>query len=170
MTITNRLSPNVSRDAHGAPIARKLVNAIVLHDTGGKTAEGALSWFASPASGVSAHYVIGKDGAVYRCVPDDLIAWHAGTSVLWGEEHVNRWSLGIELVDDHDGDLYPEPQVGALIDLTTDLCWRYRIPLNRVVGHEHIAVPRGRKVDPGDDMPWFVLLAAVGRRLAERLR
>lgn len=164
MTIVERPSPNRSPRKPGTPIS-----AIVLHDTGGKNAEGALSWFAAPASGVSAHYVVGKDGAVYRCVADAEKAWHAGISTLWGVPDVNAYSLGVELVDDNDGDRYPDAQVEALIELLTDLCWTHRIPLHRVVGHQHIAIPPGRKVDPGDDLDWFLLLIAVGARLGARV-
>lgn len=138
-------------------------DCLVLHDTGGKTAEGALAWFRDPASQVSSHYLIDKDGTIYRCVPEEERAWHAGHSELFGRPDVNSFSLGIELVDDSDVDAYPAAQLGTLIDLLVDLCRRYRIPLNRVVGHQHIAP--GRKGDPGPDFPWGSVLAQVGARL-----
>ena len=46
---------------------------------------------------------------------------------------------------------------------------KYTIPLNRIVGHEHIALPKGRKVDPGIDLNWFDLLAAIGSHVADRI-
>ncbi len=59
MTIHERLSPHRNARPPGAAI-----HAVVLHDTGGHTAESTLAWFEDPASRVSAHYVVGRDGAV----------------------------------------------------------------------------------------------------------
>lgn len=138
-----------------------VIDAIVLHDTGGKTAASTLSWFASPASQVSSHYLIDRDGTVYQCVPEEEKAWHAGQSALWGRGEVNEFSLGVELVDDNDADRYPAGQLAALVDLCADCCRRYRIPLNRVVGHEHIAP--GRKSDPGRDFQWYDVLLRIAK-------
>jgi N-acetylmuramoyl-L-alanine amidase len=154
MTIIERASPNQS-------VRSASISAIVIHDTAGKTAESALTWFESPTSQVSSHYVIDKDGSVYRCVPDARKAWHAGESVLHGVRDVNQYSIGIELVDDNDGDLYPAAQMLVVEELTAVLSETYQIPLNRIVGHQHISVPLGRKVDPGKDFDWFGFLASV---------
>lgn len=144
------------------------ITAIVLHDTGGKTAHGTINWFLNPDSKVSSHYVIDKDGKVYRTVPDAEKAWHAGRSTLHGQENVNDFSIGIEIVDNDDKDKYPEEQLDALFQLVTELCHEYHIPLNRVVGHADICVPPGRKVDPGPDFPWYEFLITVGTLLAQK--
>ena len=143
------------------------VSALVYHDTGG-TAASAVAWFQDPTSGVSAHYVVAADGRVYSCVAEDRRAWHAGGSALHGVADLNSWSVGVELEDRDDRADYPKPQMDALLALAADLCARYRVPLNRVVGHEHVALPRGRKVDPGPDFPWYWHLCELGRRLAAR--
>lgn len=170
LTIEDRPSPHLSRGRDGQPRPRRApISAVVLHDTRGKTAESALRWFEDPASKVSAHFVIDRDGTTYRCVADEHVAWHAGTSELWGDPDVNEYSVGIELVDQDDADPYPDAQLGALIELAVDLCWRYRIPLNRVVGHQHVARPRGRKTDPGRDFPFWEVLVAVGAQLGARM-
>ncbi|MBI4637669.1 MAG: N-acetylmuramoyl-L-alanine amidase [Candidatus Rokubacteria bacterium] len=152
-------SPNQnSRQGHA-------VDCIVLHDTGGKTAEGALSWMASPRSEASAHYVVGRNGTVWRMVADEARAWHAGKSELWGRTDVNTFSIGIEIVDDTDDDPYPQAQLEAVTALCADLCLRHPgILLNRIVGHEHVAP--GRKIDPGRDFPWRAFLLDVAQRLA----
>ena len=160
MTIIERPSPNKS-DRRGAT-----VNCIVLHDTGGRTAEGALTWMESPTSGVSSHYVVGKDGQVWRLVPEGECAWHAGESVLFGRKNVNSFSVGIEMVDDNDGDPYPKEQITAVIELCADIYRRHPgVTLHRIIGHEHVAP--GRKVDPGRDWPWRSFLLDVAKRLIE---
>jgi N-acetylmuramoyl-L-alanine amidase len=143
------------------------IDTIVLHDTGGKTARSAIMWFLNPESKVSSHYIIDKDGTIYKCIPDSDKAWHAGVSSLHGRQNVNDFSLGIEIVDNNDTDPYPEPQLNAVIDLVVSLCMEYHVPLNRIVGHADVAP--GRKTDPGKDFPWFDFLNTVGSLLSEKV-
>ena len=146
------------------------INCIILHDTGGKTAKGTLTWFNTPdlppEKQVSSHYLIDRDGKIYQCVEDENKAWHAGSSSLWGEDNVNDWSLGIEIVDDNDADAYPDKQLEALFELCESLIIKYEIPLNRIVGHQHVCVPKGRKADPGRDFQWYPFLVTLGARIS----
>lgn len=159
MNIKERPSPHFSR-RHSPTIT-----AIIFHATANKSAEVTLDWFEDINSKVSSHYVIDKNGDVYRPVPDMFKAWHAGDSELWGVENVNEFSLGIELVNMNDGvDEYPPEQIQSSIELCTELCHTYGIWLNRVVGHEHIA--QGRKTDPGKQFPWKEFLISLGGHLA----
>jgi len=144
-------------------LSGSVIDSIIIHDTGGKTAEGTLKWFDNEISKVSSHYLIDKDGTLYECVPVEEKAWHAGTSTLFGKDNVNDFSIGIELVDDNDADKYPKDQIAKLIDLCTELALSHHISLNRIVGHEHIAP--GRKVDPGKDFPWYEFLVTIGANL-----
>ncbi len=137
------------------------IDCIVIHDTVSRTAESALDWIGREESGVSYHVIVDRDGRIYRCVDDDQKAWHAGRSELWGRPNVNQYSLGVGLVD-HDGEAhvdYSDEQLAALIDWCGGAAAKYRIPLNRIVGHEHIAP--GRKIDPGPDFPWLDFLPRV---------
>lgn len=140
---------------------------LVLHDTAGSL-ESAISWFENKMSGVSSHYVIGLQGEIYRMVPEDRCAWHAGESAFMGYTGINDWSIGIEIVDLDDKDPYPEAQLGALIELSEDILTRYKIPLNRCIGHADVAVPHGRKQDPGIDFNWESFLITLGARLAAK--
>lgn len=162
--IVSERGPSPNSRARRAPA----VTAVVIHDTGSRDAESAIGWLLNPASGVSAHYVVGRDGAVYNLVPEMACAFHAGASELHGVPNVNEYSIGIEVVDadDRGGDPYPEPQLAALAELVAACCLKYGIRLNRVVGHADVATPRGRKVDPGPDFPWADFLLRVARRLA----
>ncbi len=72
---------------------------IVLHYTAGGSLDGAVAWFQNPASSVSAHLVIGRDGSVVQCVPFNRRAWHAGASSYRGRPGVNGFSTGIEFVN-----------------------------------------------------------------------
>ena len=143
-----------------------MINAIIIHDTGGKTALGTIEWFVDLESNVSSHYLIDKDGTTYQFVEDEDKAWHAGVSSLHGIDNVNNFSVGIELVDNNDKDIYPQEQIDSLIELCALLCMEHKIPLNRVVGHKDVAP--GRKVDPGNDFPWFEFLITLGATIGEK--
>ena len=70
---------------------------LVLHYTAGSSAAGTIAWFRDPASRVSAHLVIARDGSITQMVPFNREAWHAGQS-RWGSvSGLNHHSIGIEL-------------------------------------------------------------------------
>ena len=139
---------------------RRPITAIVIHHTGSMSIEGTITWFRNPESQVSAHYVIGRDGRLVQMVQDTDIAWHAGRSAMFPHEkppretNVNEFSLGIELVGTNDSG-FTDRQLATLYELLAFLILKYRVPPERVVGHQHIAP--GRKIDPdGYDgqFPW----------------
>lgn len=159
MNIIEKPSPNNNLRPGGSKIT-----TIVIHDTGCHDGKAAIAWLLNPSSNVSAHYVVDRDGSIFRLVDEVRRAWHAGESVLFGVQNVNNYSIGIEVVNDGQ-EPFPDLQLVSLCDLVVDISTRYKIPLNRVVGHQHIAMPAGRKVDPGPAFPWFDFLNRVGRAL-----
>ena len=131
---------------------------IVIHATEQESVARSLRTLSTRNSGgpVSAHYLVGADGALYQLVEDSRRAWHAGGG-SWGTiDDLNSASIGIEL--DNDGtEAFPPAQVDALLRLLDDLCTRLRIPRHAVIAHADMAPTRKR--DPGPQFPW--------RRLAE---
>lgn len=144
------------------------IDAIILHDTISETAESAISWFQNKESAVSAHYVVDRSGQVYQCVDTGRAAWHAGESNLWNQPDCNRYSVGVELVSTGKNG-YTDEQILSLILLCVDLCFEFHIPLNRIVGHKDVALPRGRKKDPSSNLNMARLLVAIGAHLAEKI-
>ena len=154
MKLVQRPSPNQDTRG-GAP-----VDMLVLHYTGMKTAEEALSRLCDYDAAVSAHYTVDCDGTVYAHVPETERAWHAGVSYWAGERNVNARSIGIELVNPgHEFGYVPfaEAQIAALIELAQGILSRHPIPARRVVGHSDVAP--ARKQDPGELFPWWRLAA-----------
>lgn len=95
-------------------------------------------------AGVSAHYLIGRDGTIYRLVADKNIAYHAGVSKMSdGRTNVNDFSIGIEMINTKEGK-YADEQYEAVNNLITYLKGKYSI--KNIVGHDDIAP--GRKTDP----------------------
>ncbi|PPU38248.1 N-acetylmuramoyl-L-alanine amidase [Xanthomonas arboricola] len=136
---------------------------IVLHFTDQQSVRQSLSTLRGRNSGgrVSAHYLIGEDGARYQLVSDDQRAWHGGAG-RWGTiTDINSASIGIEL-DNDGGEPFAPAQIDSLLVLLDDLCTRLRIPRTQIVGHEDVAPTR--KNDPGPLFPWKRLAdAGFGR-------
>jgi N-acetyl-anhydromuramyl-L-alanine amidase AmpD len=145
-------SPNVDDRPPGVR-----VSCVVMHATEIERLVDTIGCFRSPATKVSAHFVVDKDGMVVQMVPVSRRAWHAGRSSLRGVAHVNDFSVGIEMINRGDGrDPYPEAQIAAAAEIVRLLRRRFSIPLSRIVTHAQVARPSGRKVDPlGFDMVAF---------------
>ena len=127
--------------------AKRPVTCVVIHATATAGLDSPKNWLCSPESKVSAHYLIGKDGAVYQLLDENNEAWHAGVSEWRGRQFVNLFSIGVELVNANDGkDLYPQPQHLACAKLVAAICKDNGVVVQDVVGHLDIAP--GRKTDP----------------------
>lgn len=174
LNFIDRPSPNF--DARTRPI-----DLVVLHYTGMQSADIALDRLTDPAPvagkypgpwqrtdvlhdaplpRVSTHYVVNEAGAIYRLVPEEHRAWHAGAASWEGEGDVNSRAIGIEIVNGgHDFGLpdFPDAQIESVIALTRDILQRWGLTPHRVVAHSDIAPER--KTDPGEKFPW--------RRLAD---
>ncbi|WP_417724001.1 N-acetylmuramoyl-L-alanine amidase [Salipiger sp.] len=124
---------------------------ILLHYTAMASAAEARDWLCNPASGVSAHYVLARDGTCWQLVSEGMRAWHAGPGAWGATTDVNSRSIGIEIVNT-GSEPFPEPQMAALESLMTGIAARWSIPPERVVGHSDTAL--GRKIDPGPRFDW----------------
>jgi N-acetylmuramoyl-L-alanine amidase len=148
-------APSPNHDARTAP-----PDAVILHYTGMPTGEGALQRMCDPEAKVAAHYMVEEDGRVFRLVPEERRAWHAGVSYWRGERGLNGSSIGIEIVNPgHDWGYrpFPDDQIEAVIGLLDAIRGRWQVPDARILGHSDIAPDR--KIDPGELFPW--------KRLAE---
>jgi N-acetylmuramoyl-L-alanine amidase len=145
-----RPSPNhAGRDRPGR------IDMLVLHYTGMQSAAAAIERLCDLDARVSAHYVVGEDGTVWRLVAEERRAFHAGISCWRGEHDLNHVSIGVEIVNPgHEWGYrrFPEMQMAAVERLCHEVTARNPIPPDRVVGHSDIAPDR--KADPGELFDW----------------
>jgi N-acetylmuramoyl-L-alanine amidase len=135
--------------------AGMLIDTLILHYTGMQTAQAAIDRLRDPAARVSSHYVVDEDGAVFRLVPEDCRAFHAGISFWRGNTGLNDRSIGIEIVNPgHEWGYrdFPALQMAAVCDLCLEILARHPIPSRNVVAHSDVAPDR--KEDPGERFDW----------------
>jgi N-acetylmuramoyl-L-alanine amidase len=149
---------------------------IVLHWTGGPTAKSAWWQFErirtserdldpERAVNLSAHFVVERDGTIYRLLPEDRVARHT--------IGLNHLAIGIENVGGLDRYPLTEAQVEADAALVRDLAARF--PITHLIGHYEYRQMEGHpyfkerdpffrtvKADPG---PEFML--RVRERVAD---
>lgn len=140
--------------------------------------------------GVSSHFLIPQvkkesPYPIFKIVPDNKKAWHAGAS-SWGKtSSLNNCSIGIEFHSPNyaralqhqagDGNLdwfhfeeFTEGQIEAGIQLIHNLMKKYNIKPENVLGHSDISPYREDssgntilgKTDPGSTFPWEKLAKA----------
>jgi N-acetylmuramoyl-L-alanine amidase len=137
-----------------------LIDHLVLHYTGMRSAEAAIARLCDAASNVSAHYVIDEDGAVHPLVDERMRAWHAGVSYWRGVRALNDRSIGIEIVNpghEFGYRAFPPVQMQAVLEVCQGILARHPIPARNIVAHSDIAPDR--KQDPGELFPWAWLAA-----------
>jgi N-acetyl-anhydromuramyl-L-alanine amidase AmpD len=148
-------TPNVSQGRRIAP------KAIVLHHTSGSYA-GSVAWCMNPASRVSYHAIVAKDGRRSTLADPDERTWHAGVSSWRGKRDLNSWSIGAAF----EGDTYKRPlgedEMASMAEYLEPLMRLYRLTLDDVTDHRTVSPGRKDDLNP-------VELARFKAYLAKRL-
>jgi len=123
--------------------------AIVLHHSDGSYL-GGVEWIANPASKVSYHVLIARDGRRTVFGEDTDRCWHAGKSSWMGRPDLNSWSLGVSW----EGNTYDNPlgddAMASAIEYLAPRMKRWGIPLTRVLTHQQVAPGRKTDISPAD--------------------
>lgn len=145
-----------------------VIDTVVIHSMDG-TLAGSRSWFrtAGRRPPTAAHYLVGRDGAVVRMVPEEKKAYHV-KGAGWndrsiGIEHEVRqtpWpGRGRFPLDD-----WTAPMLEASASLCAMICRKYGIPADRRHIRGHSEIPGADHHDPGPAFPWDAYLADVDAR------
>ena len=76
-----------------------------------------------------AHYIVGLEGEIIRCIPDNEIAYHAGNA------DVNACSIGIEVCHPDKTGRFSYKSYLSLLKLVSWLCDKYNISADNVIRH-----------------------------------
>ena len=154
MKIINSYSPNFDTKKRSL----NSIKLIVIHYTGMQSARESMKRLSDNKSKVSSHFIIHRNGKIFRLVQDSQIAWHAGKSSWRKFRNLNKNSIGIELVNkghEFGYENFKKKQLMILIRIVKTLIKKYKIKKINVVGHSDIAPLR--KLDPGERFPWKIL-------------
>lgn len=77
----------------------------------------------------SSHYIVGLEGEIIRCIPDEEVAFHSGS---WS---MNRKSIGIENCHPDWNGKFNDKTYSSLVELCADLCKKYGIEVNKIIRH-----------------------------------
>jgi N-acetyl-anhydromuramyl-L-alanine amidase AmpD len=152
---TNKHSPNVSKGRVIKP------THIVLHHTSGAYA-GSVAWCLNPASRVSYHCIIARNGKRTVLALPTQRTWHAGVSSWQGRMDANSFSVGLAW----EGDTYQTPlSEDALLSAVEYLLLimdEHHIPLSNILRHADVAPGRKTECSPAAHS---ALLAALNKVL-----
>ncbi len=114
--------------------ALESINGIVIHYIGnaGTDAQANRDYFENlqdGSSGVyaSCNYIIGLDGTIIQCVPDNEVAYASGDR--------NYDTISIECCHPDDTGEFTEETYNALVQLTAKLCSEYDLTTDEVIRH-----------------------------------
>jgi N-acetylmuramoyl-L-alanine amidase len=144
-------TPNYSKKSRNS----KEIKLIVIHYTGMQSRIASIKRLSSLKHKVSCHYLIDRNGEIFKMVEENKVAWHAGKSKWKNFINLNKNSIGIELVNkghEFGYEKFTNLQIKKLIKLCLVLKKKYKIKNSNIVGHSDIAP--FRKTDPGEKFPW----------------
>jgi N-acetyl-anhydromuramyl-L-alanine amidase AmpD len=152
---TTRRTPNISPGRTIHP------THVILHHTGGAYT-GSVAWCLNPASKVSYHCIIARNGKRTILAPPTARTWHAGVSSWQGRRDCNSYCLGLAW----EGDTYQTPlsedAILSAIEYLLPLLDKFDIPLSHILRHADIAPARKNDCSPESHRQ---LLAALKRAL-----
>ena len=160
---TSTFSVHERPSPHFSPRRGSEISMVIIHGDAGRTDEGTISWIQDPASKVSYHYFIGRDGRIYQFVEDEMKAWHAGFSHWHGREvgnSVNPISIGVCFANDGTGDEPYRPiQYREGAKLVRSIMDEHGVHHLDILGHHQVSP--GRKTDPWSYFDWDHFLSLL---------
>ncbi len=114
----------------------------------------------NPASRVSYHCIVAKDGRRSTLADPDERTWHAGVSSWRGKRDLNSWSIGAAF----EGDTYKrqlnEDEMASMVEYLLPLLKKYGLSLNDITDHRTVSPGRKDDLNPTELARFKAYLAA----------
>lgn len=114
------------------------VEGVILHHTAEPTVQRSLEVLTSTKKKVGTHVVIDTDGTRYIMCEPEVVTYHAGRSVLNGEEGCNFFTIGIEFQGNTLEKPLTQDQINSAIEYLLPIIAKYHIPVSNIVTHEMV--------------------------------
>ena len=109
----------------------------------------------------SSHYIIGLEGEIIRCIPENEVAFHSGSYSM------NRKSIGIEDCHPDWSGKFNDKTYNSLVELCADLCKRYNLTVNDIWRHYDVTgkdCPRYYVQNPAE---WITFKNKVAEKIGD---
>lgn len=107
----------------------------------------------------SSHLIIGLDGEIIRCIPDNEVAFHSGSYSM------NRKSIGIENCHpDWDGK-FAESTYNSLVELCAKLCKTYNLDTSAIIRHYDVTEKNCPKYYVENNSEWIKFKSDVAIKM-----
>lgn len=127
-----------SKNRPGTKRARTTKIAVHYVGNPGTTAEANRNYFQQTAKDVSSNYIIGLDGEIIYCIPDNEIAWCTSQA--------NSYSISIECCHPKSDGKFNDKTYNSLVELVAYLLKKYKLTASDVIRHYDVTgkvCPRG---------------------------
>lgn len=107
---------------HNRPRTKRTrTTAIAVHYVGnaGSSAIGNRNYFQTTSTSVSSHYIIGLEGEIIRCIPEDEVSWCTNQA--------NSYTISIECCHPHEDGIFNDKTYKSLVELCADICKRWKL-------------------------------------------
>lgn len=111
----------------------------------------------------SAHYVVGLKGEVIQCIPDNEVAFHAGSHSM------NRKSIGIENCHPDWSGKFNDATYYSLVDLCVELCKKYKINADHVIRHYDVTGKQCPLYYVKNSTEWALFRNRIAQRLNQNI-
>lgn len=129
----------------------------------GSSALGNRNYFNSLATShktsASSHYIIGLNGEIIKCIPEDEVAFHSGSYSM------NRKSIGIENCHPDWEGKFNDNTYNSLVELCAELCIKYEIPVYNIIRHYDVTEKECPKYYVKNEGQWEIFKKDVYNKI-----
>jgi N-acetyl-anhydromuramyl-L-alanine amidase AmpD len=113
-----------------------------------------------PASRVSYHTIVAKDGRRSTLADPDERAWHAGVSSWRGKRDLNSWSIGAAFEGDTNNRALEAAEMASMAEYLVPIMQKYGLTLADVTDHRTVSPGRKDDLNPTELTRFRTYLAA----------
>lgn len=130
--------------SHARPGTKVIPKGIVIHYVGNPSSSAIANrnYFENTGN-ASAHYIVGLEGEIIRCVPEDEVAWHSGRAYdpKYNEQvkKNNSMYIAIECCHPTEDGKYNTKTYNSLVSLCKDICKRHNFKEKDILRHYDVS-------------------------------
>ena len=109
----------------------------------------------------SSHYIVGLNGEIIRCIPEDEVAFHSGSYSM------NRKSIGIEDCHPDWEGKFNENTYNSLVELCADICKRYNLGIDAIIRHYDVTGKECPRYYVRNESEWIKFKNDVANKIGQ---